>query len=339
MCIIPRAALADAAATAVPARAAIYGHGLLGSEREVGAGNVRDMANEHNFVFCATKWLGMAEDDVPTAIAILQDASGFPNFADRQQQGMLNQLFLARLMIHPDGFASDPAFQDAAGASVIDDSDVFFDGNSQGGIFGGTLMAIAQDITRGVLGVPGIRYSLLLRRSIDFDLYATVYEPAYPNELQQVLGLSLIQMLWDRSEPNGYVRHITNDPLPGTPPHHVLLHVAFGDHQVANVATEIEARTIGASIHQPAIGAGRHSDVDPYFGIPAIPSYPFDGSALVIWDSGEPTPPIENVAPRLGDDPHGDPRNDPAARVQKSEFLKTDGAVVDVCAGMPCLAP
>jgi hypothetical protein len=242
-------------------------------------------------------------------------------------------------MIHPDGFASDPAFQDMTGASVIDPSDVFFDGNSQGGIFGGTLMAIAQDITRGVLGVPGIRYSLLLRRSVDFDLYALIYEPAYPNELQQVLGLSLIQMLWDRSEPSGSVRHITNDPLPGTPPHHVLLHVAFGDHQVANVSTEIEARTIGASIHQPAIGPGRHSDVDPYFGIPAIPSYPFDGSALVIWDSGEPTPPIENVPPRMGNDPHGDPRSDPAARVQKSEFLKTDGAVVDVCSGMPCVAP
>jgi hypothetical protein len=338
-CIVPRAALADAAATAVPARAAIYGHGLLGSENEVGAGNVRDMANEHNFVFCATKWIGMANEDVPNAIAILQDASKFPSFADRQQQSMLNQLFLARLMIHPDGFASDPAFQDAAGASVLDDSDVFFDGNSQGGIFGGTLMAIAQDITRGVLGVPGIRYSLLLRRSVDFDVYALIYEPAYPNELQQVIGLSLIQMLWDRSEPNGYVRYIQNDPLPDTPSHRVLLHVAFGDHQVANVSTEIEARTIGASIHQPAIGVGRHSDVDPYFGIPAIPGYPFDGSALVIWDSGAPTPPIENVAPRMGDDPHGDPRSDAAARMQKSEFLKTNGAVVDVCAGMPCLAP
>ena len=64
-------------------------------------------------------------------------------------------------------------------------------------------------------------------------------------------------MLWDRSEPNGYAQHMTTDPLPNTPAHTVLLHVAFGDHQVANVATEIEARTIGASIHQPAIAPGR----------------------------------------------------------------------------------
>jgi hypothetical protein len=336
-CIIPRAALANAAATAVPARASIYGHGLLGSNTEVASGNVRDMANEHNFVFCATKWMGMSDEDVVNAIFILQDLGKFPSFTDRLQQGMLNQLFLARLMIHAQGFVSDPAFQDSMGNPVIDTSDVFFDGNSQGGIFGGTIMAIAQDITRGVLGVPGMNYSLLLTRSSDFLVYSNFYYPAYPNELQRPLGLALIQMLWDRSEPNGYARHITNDPLPGTPSHQVLLHLAFGDHQVANVSTEIEARTIGASIHTPAIAGGRHSDVDPYFDIPAVPSDPFNGSALIIWDSGAATPPITNTAPNVGGDPHSHPRNSAIGRQQKSDFLQTGGAVVDACPGIPCV--
>jgi hypothetical protein len=31
------------------------------------------------------------------------------------------------------------------------------------------------------------------------------------------------------------------------------------------------------------------------------------------------------------------PRNSPLARTQKSEFLRTDGAVVDVCGGAPCV--
>src|SRR5262245_58183382 len=338
-CIIPRAALPNATDPATPARASIYGHGLLGSHTEVSAGNVRDMANEHNFVFCATKWIGMSNDDVPNAIGILQNISNFPTLTDRLQQSMLNQLFLARLMIHPQGFVSDPAFQDASGTPVIDTSAVFYDGNSQGGIFGGTVMAIAQDITRGVLGVPGMNYSLLLTRSSDFGTYSLILYPAYPNQLQRPLLLALIQMLWDRSEPNGYARHIMNDPLPGTPSHKVLLHLAFGDHQVANVATEIEARTIGASIHQPAIAPLRHSDVHPYFDIPAIPSYPFDGSALIVWDSGAATPPIVNKAPSVGADPHSDPRSTPSARTQKSEFLKVGGAVVDVCTGLPCVAP
>ena len=339
ICIIPRAALPSATDPATPARASIYGHGLLGSNSEVNAGNVEAMANEHNFVFCATKWIGMADEDIGNAAGTLQDLGKFPSLTDRLQQAMLDQLFLARLMIHPAGFVSDPAFQDASANPVIDTSAVFYDGNSEGGIFGGTVMAVAQDITRGVLGVPGMNYSLLLTRSSDFSTYATILYPAYPNELQRPLLLALIQMLWDRSDPNGYAHHMTTDPLPNTPAHEVLLHEAFGDHQVANVATEIEARTIGASIHQPAIASGRSYEVTPYYGIPAIPSYPFDGSALIIWDSGAATPPTTNTAPMTGADPHSDPRSSVAARTQKSEFLKLGGAVVDVCSAMPCVAP
>jgi hypothetical protein len=339
ICTIPRAALPTAGDPATPGRASLYGHGLLGSNGEVNAGNVKDMGNEHNFVFCATKWIGMSDEDIPNAVSILQDLSKFPSLTDRLQQAMLNQLFLARLMIHPQGFVSDPAFQDAFGTPVIDTSAVFFDGNSQGGIFGGTLMAVAQDITRGVLGVPGMNYSLLLTRSTDFALYSAILYPSYPNQLERPLLFALIQMLWDRSDPNGYAHHMTDDPLPGTPAHDILLHVAFGDHQVANVATEIEARTIGASIHQPALAPGRHSDVDPYFGIPAIPGYPFDGSALIVWDSGAATPPITNTPPGVGADPHSDPRSSPLGRLQKSEFLKIGGAVVDVCSAAPCVAP
>ena len=339
ICNIPRAALPTATDPATPARASIYGHGLLGSNAEVSGGNVRAMANEHNFVFCATKWIGMSDDDVGNAIGILQDLGKFPSLTDRLQQAMLDQLFLARLMIHPQGFVSDPAFQDSFGTPVIDTSAVFYDGNSQGGIFGGTVMAVAQDITRGVLGVPGMNYSLLLTRSTDFALYSAILYPAYPNELTRPLLLALIQMLWDRSDPNGYAHHMTSNPLPNTPAHKVLLHLAFGDHQVANVATEVETRTIGASIHQPAIAAGRNSDLQPYFGIPAIPSDPFNGSALIVWDSGAAPPPVTNTAPATGPDPHSDPRNSPLGRQQKSEFLKTNGAVVDVCSGIPCVAP
>jgi hypothetical protein len=198
-------------------------------------------------------------------------------------------------------------------------------------------MSIAQDITRGVLGVPGMNYSLLLTRSSDFATYELVLNSFYPDKTVRPLILALAQLLWDRSDPNGYAHHMTTDPLPNTPAHKVLLHLAFGDHQVANVATEIEARTIGASIHQPAIMAGRHSDVNPYFGIPAIASYPFDGSALIVWDSGAAQPPITNTPPSTPPDPHSDPRNSVIGRTQKSEFLKAGGAVIDVCSGAPCV--
>src|SRR5207247_2087814 len=159
---------------------------------------------------------------------------------------VVDQLFLARLLIHPAGFASNPAFQDAFGAPVIDTSHVFYDGNSQGGILGGLVMEFAQEITRGVLGVPAITFSTLVTRS-------------------------------------------------------------------------------------------------SYFATPAMPSFPFDGSALVVWDHGCSTPascpnppavadctcppPTTNTPPPGGHDPHEDPRSQPSARTQKSEFLQANGVV------------
>ena len=258
------------------------------------------MANEHNFVFCATKWIGMSDEDIPNAIGILQNLSNFPTLTDRLQQAMLDQLFLARLMIHPHGFVSDPAFQDAIGQPGD---------RHQRGVL--RRQQPGRHLRRHGDGHRPGHHARRARRAGDellaaadpqhrLRLYSLVLYPAYTNELQRPLGLALIQMLWDRSDPNGYAQHITSDPLPGTPAHKVLLHLAFGDHQVANVGTEIEARTIGASIHHAGDRAGRHSDVDPYFGIPAIPTYPFDGSALIVWDSGAATPPITNTAPSIG---------------------------------------
>ena len=34
---------------------------------------------------------------------------------------------------------------------------------------------------------------------------------------------------------------MTDHPYPNTPPHQVLFHAAYGDHQVANILAEVEA--------------------------------------------------------------------------------------------------
>ncbi len=359
-CIIPRSVVVDGELNR--ARPSLYGHGLLGAHTEVEGGNVKAMANEHNFVFCATDWAGFAEQDLPTIALILQDVSNFPKLVDRTQQGMLNFLFLGRAMIHPNGLGSHPAFQ-FGGESVMDRSRLFYDGNSQGGILGGALAAVAPDYDRAVLGVPGMNYSTLLRRSVDFEPYAEgefvpglpdlevgLYD-RYPNELERPVLFALMQMLWDRGEANGYAHHMTGDPLANTPPHEVLLQVAFGDHQVSMWTAEVEARTIGAATNPTPLDPGRHPDTDPLFGIPRISPFPHSGSAIIYFDSGPPSapgmldgvvpPPITNIPPRppeYGGDPHSHPRNDPNGRIQKSEFLRIGGEVVDVCSGGPCYA-
>jgi hypothetical protein len=324
------------AAAEQPSRPVVYGHGLLGDQSEVNSGSLTGSITRHDMTYCATNWLGMSEEDLLNTIGILSDFSKFPQLADRTQQGILSFLFLARLLKAPAGFVADPAFR-ADGEPLIDPTAVFYDGNSQGGIMGGALLAVSTDIERGVLGVPGMNYSTLLERSVDFDPFYAVFAPNYPDRVDRTLNIALAQMLWDRGEANGYAAHMTDSPLPNTPEHRVLLQVALGDHQVAPIAAEVEARTIGAAAHRPAYAPGRTADVEGLWGIPAI-TYPWAGSAIVVFDSGAPVPPTENVPPRQGEDPHGDPRADVQANVQKSEFLKVDGRVVDVCAAAPCTA-
>ncbi|MCK1796198.1 hypothetical protein MTQ01_09325 [Streptomyces sp. XM4193] len=331
-CEIPRKALQD------PAVPALYGHGLLGAEGEVGSGSITAMAAEHNLAFCATKWAGMSSDDLSFVAETLQDLGKFPAVPDRLQQGILNGLWLGRLLTHKDGFASDEAFRNDSGTSVLDaDADLAYYGNSQGGIIGGALTAVSTEVERSALGVPGMNFSTLLNRSSNWAPFEQIVDTAYPDKLDQQVNLALIQMLWDRGETNGYAQHLTDDPLPGTPEHRVLMHVAFGDHQVSPTAAEVQARTVGARIHRPTVADGRNPDKEPYWAIEPLEYPAATGSAMVVWDSGAPYQPLTNTAPGEGADPHGDPRNDKAARAQTGEFLRT-GRIVDVCSGAPCEA-
>ena len=132
---------------------------------------------------------------------------------------------------------------------------------------GGALTALAPDFQRAVLGVPGMNYSTLLQRSVDFDDFAPIIYGGYPNEIERQLWIAQIQLLWDRGENNGYAQHITTRPLPNTPAHTVLMQVAFGDHQVPDFTTSIMARTFGARIRRPVLDPGRSPLRDPFWGL------------------------------------------------------------------------
>ena len=167
--------------------------------------------------------------------------------------------------------------------------------------------------------------------------------------------LSLIQILWDRGEPNGYAWHMTDDPLPNTPapqgaPAPVLRRPPGGEpgHRGRGAHDRLA--------HPPARRwiPGGHADRDPYFGIPRIARFPYEGDAsLVVWDIGPlrpagcgdapapeclgtPTPPITNTPPRIGVDPHDLViESEPAIRRQISEFLRIDGRAGQRLRGFP----
>jgi hypothetical protein len=350
-CIIPRSAIDG---TPTPGRPAIYGHGLFGTASEVFNADIQqELANTYGFVLCATDEIGMANEDLGNTASILSDLSKFPQLADRLQQGLLDEIFLGRLMAMSSGFASNGAFHvdgTTGSNSVIDPTELYYQGSSQGGIMGGALTAVDADFTRAVLNVPAMNYSVLLPRSVDYDEFATILNGAYKDPLSRPLILSLIQMLWDRGEPDGYAHRMTSNPLPGNPAHKVLMNIALGDHQVTNFQSDVEARTIGASTHTPILDPGRWPDHDILWNVPAIGSYPFDGSAAIYGDIGPvrpnpspppdtigvPPPPFTNTPNRLGEDPHGAPRGAPLALQMISAFLQPSGAVINACGASPC---
>lgn len=336
-CVVPPSVV-GAGGVAKPARAVVYGHGLLGGTDEING--YAPFLNQYNIVLCATPEIGMASEDVGNVLNVISNLSTFGSIPDRLQQGMLNMQWLARLMKDARGFGSDPAFRVGTPAkSVIVPNEVFYNGNSQGGIFGGGATAISKEWSRAVLGVPAINYSTLLPRSVDFDPFLPLLSHAYPDPRLHTLGVAFIQILWDRGEPDGYAQHMVRDPYPGTPTHTVLLIEAFGDHQVANIGTETEARTIGAFVHRPALASGRSPVKEDVWNVPAVPSSPFGGSVLELWDFGTPAPPVQSLPNRAGDDPHGAARNVPAVRAQVSQFLDVGGAFVNVCGASPCRFP
>jgi hypothetical protein len=320
-------------ATMTPGTPIQNGHGLLGAKTEGQDSYLAEIDDQGDYVSVAVDLVGMAADDDTTVINVLSgNPAGFNDVVGRQHQGILNELLSMRLM---NALAKDPAtFYN--GNPTIDATKHLYRGDSQGGIFGTTYMAVSTDVTRGVLGEPGAPYSLLLNRSQDFSPFFLLIRFSYPSsrDIQTLLGL--IQMMWDRTEPDGYAPYIVTNNLPNTPAHQVLIHANIGDYQVTPLGAHVIARAVGAKNLSPV---NRE-----LFGIPDAPS-PIDGSAIVEWSWGLLPAPETNVpptnlcppkAPAACGDPHDQLRIQPASIQQEIQFFTT-GTVVETCGGKACV--
>lgn len=304
------------------------GHGLLGKKTEGQNGYLAELCEDKGYVGFAVDFVGFADPDYDTVVdAVQHDFTKFAGIVERQHQGMLNSLLAMRMM--KGRFWKDPAVQ-YAGVSAIDPNEAYYRGDSQGGIYGTTYMALSTDVTRGLLGEPGAPYNLLLNRSVDFDEFFTALMLACHGsgrDIQIVLGLA--QMLWDRTDPNGWLPFIT-DPLPNTPAHEIMIHAAIGDYQVTPLGAHIIARSVGAKNLAPVNRSIWAIDEDPG---------PFTGSSIVEFEFGVapvPTtnnPPLGPEFPEDGD-PHDKVRVLQAARDMTDTFLRT-GVTQAACTG-PC---
>jgi len=224
-------------------------------------------------------------------------------------------------MISPTGFTTNAAFHKdgtLATPSVLNIGHLYYNGSSQGGIMGGALTAVSPDFTRAVARCA--RHELLgaLAALCDFDQFAEVLYPAYPDEESRPLIFDLMQLLWDRGEPDGLRGADNVQPAArhaGTPG-------AYGRGLWRPPGHRLSGRCRGAPRsarrpHRPVLFEGRWPGGLPLWSVPAITRILTKGSAIYYWDGGpiretspgsgqfvgtEP-PPFENLPNRSGEDP------------------------------------
>jgi hypothetical protein len=304
----------------------INSHGIFGVETEGEDGYFADICNREGYVGVAVQLVGMDSDDISFfVLALGSDPSGTEQAFEMQHQGLVNELLAVRMMMG--GLANDPVTA-PNGNPTIDPTQRFYRGDSQGGIFGSTFMAISTDVTRGLLGEPGAPYSLILNRSIDFRPFYFVLSQNYANAIDIQLGIALIETLWFRTEPGGYVGYVRgNNLLENTPSHDVIIHSAIGDPEVTPWAAELIARTIGA---QSLERVNRE-----IYGVDDAPSG-FTGSGIVEWSFELPDASLVDLPPTEPSNPHSELRYVTAAQDMADRFFRT-GTIQQTCPdGGPC---
>ena len=301
-----------------------YGHGLMGSQSEVRGGYLGEIANRYGYVLLAVDWTGMSAVDLSSIIFMLIDGgSRFGIIPERCQQGFIEQMAALETLQH--NLAADPELlietDNGESISIVSTEEAYYYGNSQGGILGNAYFALSPHFTRGVFGVSGAPYSVLLPRSVDFDQYFMIFKTMYPDFMDISLWIGLMQTLWDPSEPTAYLDALSINPLPNTPVKNIILQIAQGDAQVTPLGAHIQARGIGAKLLQPSF-----RDI---WGLDTMESGE-TGSALVEWNYNLDVP-FESIPPE-GDDPHSRPRKDQAAQEQMHHFFQT-GEIINFCDG------
>jgi len=312
----------------------IFGHGLFGSASgEMGSGYEKHVQNTVCMVAVGTNWIGLSEDDaIPAATQVAPDLTKFPMLTDRLQQAQVNFLVLAhyartRLKDLPElQYMNKP---------IIDGSEVYYFGLSQGGIEGGTFMALSPDVERGALNVPGGIYSLMLPRSVDFSMLKQLLDGNYPIQRDQQLMMSALQSYWDFSDPITFAPHHLTDTLPGTDgkpltPRRIVMQESIGDAQVSNVSTRILVRTIGLQL----LG----TPIESVFGVTAAAG-PLD-AAYTQWSVAPSPLPTQYNQPLPNDnEAHQNARAIPQLVEQLRRLFQPTGRVEDTCGGVACVYP
>ncbi len=328
-CLIPKR-LTDAAVPQ-PSRMVLFGHDLLGDRNEVLSAGAIELAQRHRMVICGTDMIGMSSADSQFVIAAYADLSRFGTVPDRMHQGILNSLYLARAMSHPDGFVSQAAFAGTDGGTYVDESRVYYYGIGQGAVVGPVLTAQSRDLNRAALIGGGANFNLIVSRSRDFETLGEIADTTYDAGPTQELALALAQSLWAPVEMSGNIRPIeeSNDRL--------LLQVVYGDQTIPVLSALTATRSLNLVTRQPLLAPDRQRQGENLlWQLEPVPAYPHRESAMVMFDAGGLIPPLGPSPAWAGEDPHNLLQSHLAAVDQVANFLSPDSRVINPCDTDPC---
>jgi hypothetical protein len=302
----------------------MHGHGQTGAHDQIATDFYDEMANTENFIIIGCNMVGMASEDLPSITGTLYDMSFFHTISDRLHQGLMEHMLLVRAVRERLSDLPELADYDVK----VDPDALYYSGISMGGIYGGTVMALSQDMVRGHLGVPGNNFGLIVRRSQNFHEFYAMLHIAYPDFIDKALIMGIVQSLWDQVDSVSHYRHIKESPHKNTPSHEVLLASATGDRAVALITNEIAVRSDLGIVLLP--------DYGKEVGMVEPTPYPHTGSGLVNYTFGNPWPPPGPIPPddEVGN-PHGLPRALPEHNEQMLHFFRT-GEIIDTCGGDGC---
>lgn len=309
-----------------PGGVLVYGHGLLGDEEEIELGYLQRIAEAERLILVACPLMGMSAYEASSVLLTTLDMNNFIAVADGLVQGIVQTHVLARSAV-----TTLPAVLQEIDSDIgIDTERLFWWGGSQGGIFGATILATSPDIDRGGLAVPGINYSTMLQRSVNFERYFEQLRNSYGRGAPVAVLIAAAQLLWDSTDPVSFWGRLVGRAPFEDRPRQALLLVAKADKQVAVVTNEVLARTFP----EVAVMAGYDERIP--WGISET-AYPHDGTGMVLFDFGNPWPVGRSNQPPLDEfrDPHSRLIEVEAVGALVHSFL-TDGSIIDVCGGDGC---
>src|SRR5690606_33534708 len=117
--LVPQSALQT------PAPILAFGHGLLGTHKEIEGDDLVAFASDHNYALLATDWIGLTTPDQPFVAVVLENGKleDYQSMFAQLSQSMVNALVLMRTATG--GLAADPTF-----GAALDPSQRYFYGIS-----------------------------------------------------------------------------------------------------------------------------------------------------------------------------------------------------------------